>query len=511
MIIDGETITLTQDEQVDTITEEYALLPAGKSPTSTTTWSEVQPDYIDNPGGTQYEYWTRQKLSGHDDEAQEGFTKYTEPVNDKDLTKSGRTAAMVRQYGAGVLVCRKGKTVGALVNADGSFDVVRVSWSGDVPTAGTALASYGSNLMVMRDADAEEYLRMENLSASAVTISQNVIADSKMLTLSYEITSVTSITKIEDSTTVTSYTINANQISSNSLVNGKKYTVVYTSTDYLLKAYTFGSRKSGTGKGGQSLSVGYNNTASGLSSVAIGYNLIANQNWQFVIGNNNKTDNNMQFIVADSETNLFSVSKYSGAIVMKNPKNGVYSYIGQDTDSNGAYTIWSLYDSAGSRVRRMSLTENNVLVDGIKQFYQTGDTISFTNAVTPFAGYMTDSSATIRITIPVDKSLQFITSLEVTRMKGAIVGVNGYVTYDSANVGSHQCDWLANCDVAVTKVNNHLIQIVLTNPVDPGHSGDSGKFLYTVKSGNTVTWSVYKNNTPMNYCPSYGGLVISCI
>ena len=195
MIIDGETITLSQDEQVDTITEEYVLKPVGTNPEDIldTEWSTTMPDYIDkdpnNPLQPEYEYWTRQVLEGHDETSTVGFTRYTQPVKDKDLTKGGKTAAMVRQYSDGVLVSRKGSTVGALVNADGSFDVVRVSWSGDVPTAGTALASYGSNLMVMRDANAEEYLRMENLSASAVTISQNVIADSKMLTLSYEITS----------------------------------------------------------------------------------------------------------------------------------------------------------------------------------------------------------------------------------------------------------------------------------------------------------------------------------
>lgn len=52
---------------------------------------------------------------------------------------------MVRQYGSGVLVCRTGNSVGALVNADGSFDVVSVSWSGDVPTAGTVLGRYAAS------------------------------------------------------------------------------------------------------------------------------------------------------------------------------------------------------------------------------------------------------------------------------------------------------------------------------------------------------------------------------
>ena len=44
--------------------------------------------------------------------------------------------ALVRQYGQGVLVCRTGNTIGALVNADGSFDIVSVTWDGATPTAG---------------------------------------------------------------------------------------------------------------------------------------------------------------------------------------------------------------------------------------------------------------------------------------------------------------------------------------------------------------------------------------
>lgn len=42
-------------------------------------------------------------------------------------------ATLVRAYGDGVLVCRKGQTIGALINADGSFDVVSLTWEGDVP------------------------------------------------------------------------------------------------------------------------------------------------------------------------------------------------------------------------------------------------------------------------------------------------------------------------------------------------------------------------------------------
>lgn len=60
------------------------------------------------------------------------------------MTTAAETAAMVRAYGAGVLVCRQGNTIGALVNADGSFDVVKVTWANKVPTASTVYASYAA-------------------------------------------------------------------------------------------------------------------------------------------------------------------------------------------------------------------------------------------------------------------------------------------------------------------------------------------------------------------------------
>ena len=43
-------------------------------------------------------------------------------------------ASMVRIYNNGILVCRVGQSVGALVNPNGSFDVVNVSWNNGTPS-----------------------------------------------------------------------------------------------------------------------------------------------------------------------------------------------------------------------------------------------------------------------------------------------------------------------------------------------------------------------------------------
>jgi hypothetical protein len=62
-------------------------------------------------------------------------------ANTAKSTADGLTT-LIRQYSDGVLVCKTGKSVGALVNAAGSFDVVPVTWSGSTPKAGTAIASF---------------------------------------------------------------------------------------------------------------------------------------------------------------------------------------------------------------------------------------------------------------------------------------------------------------------------------------------------------------------------------
>lgn len=62
------------------------------------------------------------------------------------LSATGELSTMVRQYGDGVLVGRVGQGVGALVSADGSFDVVPVEWDGSTPTAGTPITTIGADV-----------------------------------------------------------------------------------------------------------------------------------------------------------------------------------------------------------------------------------------------------------------------------------------------------------------------------------------------------------------------------
>ena len=43
------------------------------------------------------------------------------------IAAADEIATLVREYSNGVLVCKTNQTVGALVNADGTFDVVNVT------------------------------------------------------------------------------------------------------------------------------------------------------------------------------------------------------------------------------------------------------------------------------------------------------------------------------------------------------------------------------------------------
>lgn len=59
------------------------------------------------------------------------------------VSSTGAISTLIRQYGDGVLVCKVDQAIGALVNADGSFDVVPVAWEDGTPTTGIPITSIG--------------------------------------------------------------------------------------------------------------------------------------------------------------------------------------------------------------------------------------------------------------------------------------------------------------------------------------------------------------------------------
>ena len=549
MIIDSDEVTLSQSDEVDDIVEQYVLKPVGTQAEDIleTDWSDTQPDYIDNPNPTaqdpEYEYWTRQKIMGHDDQGNvnEGFIKYTDPVQDKDLTLSGKTAAMVRQYGDGVLVCRKNKTVGALVNADGSFDVVQVSWnSSGVPTAGNVLASYGSDLMVLKSGSGEQYLRIENLAAgNGVTITETLTAingdPNDCVLTSYDTETwiqerTITVIRVSTSTDITSTCSFAHQGSSADdtldvktgviivgpqIIAGETYRVSYISKDSRFRAYSFGRRVTIDGTGPSSIVAGNLNAATKQSSVAIGYKNKSSHEGAIALGSYLKTSRKNQVVVGTGDpysssssivgnalfgvskdgTGIFTVNGDTGAVVFRNPSNLNYGYLlsGNDT-SRGPFAHLAVYNSSGTRLNYLAVVEDNVVINGTNQYYKNDEEISITTT-SPHPGYITGTSTTMRFTLHVDKNLRYVNRFEVTQMKGAIIGDKGYVQAESGTATSHQTDWTEYATINVSKVDSHTLALALTP--------------WTDATEQTIFYNV-TNNRPLVYVPSYGGLKIDC-
>ena len=87
------------------------------------------------------------------------------------LDMATETQTIVRQYGQGVLVAKTGNKLGALVNADGSFDVVAVTWSGNTPTASTVHSRFGlDSAIIGRQVSGQRSIQ---INSSGLTVFDN--------------------------------------------------------------------------------------------------------------------------------------------------------------------------------------------------------------------------------------------------------------------------------------------------------------------------------------------------
>lgn len=78
---------------------------------------------------------------------------------------------IIREFEDGVLVCKAGKNVGALVNSSGSFDVVKVNWNGTTPEPKGKIASFGGNFVQIGEPDGNNIiLNTQTTSNPAFTI-----------------------------------------------------------------------------------------------------------------------------------------------------------------------------------------------------------------------------------------------------------------------------------------------------------------------------------------------------
>ena len=79
-------------------------------------------------------------------------------------------STIIREFAGGVLIAKVGQTIAALVNANGSFDVVGVTWSGKTPTiTNTLYARYGTATIIKNSSG--DYIQ---LSEGNITVSGTI-------------------------------------------------------------------------------------------------------------------------------------------------------------------------------------------------------------------------------------------------------------------------------------------------------------------------------------------------
>ena len=78
------------------------------------------------------------------------WTTSSKEAMDTANAEAASRKTIIREYNGGVLVAKTGQTIGALVNANGSFDVVGVSWDGETPSVTSTLyARYGAETTIL--------------------------------------------------------------------------------------------------------------------------------------------------------------------------------------------------------------------------------------------------------------------------------------------------------------------------------------------------------------------------
>ena len=193
------------------------------------------------------------------------------------IEAAGLANTMVRAYGAGVLVCKQGNTVGALVNSNGSFDIVAVTWSGTTPTASTVYSSFGATITL-------------GTRLSGSTVGTRSVA-------------------IGTDNTASGY--QATAIGYKAVASGQNSAVIgNTSTASGDSAFATGSLN--TASGGDSSVFGQGNTAAGNYSAAFGYHTRTDRTYQLTCGRYSAQDTSNLFVIGNGSTessrkNVFTV------------------------------------------------------------------------------------------------------------------------------------------------------------------------------------------------------------
>lgn len=109
------------------------------------------------------------------------WTTSPKEAMDAANAEASNRKTIIREYNGGVLVAKTGQTIGALVNADGSFDVVGVSWNGNTPTVTSKLyARYGAETTILNGSG--DYIKLSNGSVEVSGTIKGATLDGAKLT-----------------------------------------------------------------------------------------------------------------------------------------------------------------------------------------------------------------------------------------------------------------------------------------------------------------------------------------
>lgn len=253
--------------------------------------------------GTYKPYVTDQQALGTTYTAKTTFEQTTQGFDSRISQNADNIAGevlaretLIRQYANGVLVCKVGESVGALVNASGSFDVVAVSWSGNTPTVGGELAKFGQESQIGQEsgtflgidsrsmrltdgASSQTYFEAADLRGDdgVATLTSTYIADGITATQAYEIfilplesiEEVTGVT-LDGTATTRFYVQNLNEVVVENTTKGQTVAITYTTESVLAKAYTLGIRRGGGDVGAMSVAEGIYTMAQGAMAHAEG-------------------------------------------------------------------------------------------------------------------------------------------------------------------------------------------------------------------------------------------------
>lgn len=213
------------------------------------------------------------------------------------------TSAFVREKDGGLLMCKQGNPVGALVNANGSFDVVNVTWSNGVPTIGSVITSFGESVSIGHS------------TSFGITIAQRYIAfyleAEQALRVAYTPPTTTGGTDWKMDFDFMLGTLFARVSGGNKTLSSNSCPLLMKDDDKIkywdghsdpaqMTSATFGTRGTGT-VAGKTLSVGSNNVLTNGCCAAVGEGLVSANGDQFLCGLPNVSNSSALLIVGNGE------------------------------------------------------------------------------------------------------------------------------------------------------------------------------------------------------------------